>query len=32
MVVPVPTKLSTMGEVQIGHLSVPAVYSVEAVL
>ena len=24
MVVPVPPKLSTMGEAQIGHLSVPA--------
>ena len=24
--VPVPTKLSTMGEAQFGHLSVPALY------
>ena len=32
MVVPVPTKLSNMGEAQIGHLSVLAMYRVEAVL
>ena len=32
MVVPVPTKLPTMGEAQIGHLSVRAMYRVEAVL
>ena len=32
MVVPVPTKLPTMGEAQIGHLSARAMYRVEAVL